>query len=179
LPYYVGLVAALMEDLITSELPLRDHFRPLSHTCPFPFASHHCSTSSRPSHTHTSPSTPKHLHDYMSPAASSLPAPYIGYCFLAASALLLVLGTHALLLGALYPNRHADGGRLGDGGGYSCSRDGQGQHIVSVVIRCCGCAVFDTLARDTHYKYLALFSVPVCAYFVIANWVGWQFFRNS
>ena len=37
----------------------------------------------------------------------------------------------------------------------------------------------DALARDVHYKYLALFSVPVCAYFVISNWVGWQFFRNS
>ncbi|KAF8478485.1 hypothetical protein DFH94DRAFT_632927 [Russula ochroleuca] len=85
----------------------------------------------------------------MSPT-SSLPAPHIGYLFLAASAFLLAVGTHALLFSALFSSRPS-----------------------------LGAAVLDALARDAHYKYLALFSVPVCAYFVIANWVGWQFFRNS
>ncbi|KAI0006215.1 hypothetical protein BJV74DRAFT_758115, partial [Russula compacta] len=74
------------------------------------------------------------------------PAPHVGYLFLTASALLLAVGTHALLFSAFFPS-HA--------------------------------SMLDALARDTHYKYLTLFSVPVCAYFVIANWVGWQFFRNS
>jgi hypothetical protein len=79
----------------------------------------------------------------------SLPAPHIGYIYLAASALLLVLGAHAI---APFPG-HAAGS-------------------TSVM-------ALNALERDGHYKYLALFSVPVCAYFVIANWVGWQFFRNS
>ncbi len=84
--------------------------------------------------------------------ASQLPAPYIGYIYLAASALLLVIGAHSILLGAIFPG-HAGGPT--------------------------GITALNALERDGHYKYLALFSVPVCAYFVIANWVGWQFFRNS
>ncbi|KAI9459493.1 hypothetical protein BJY52DRAFT_1266179 [Lactarius psammicola] len=84
---------------------------------------------------------------------ASLPAPHIGYIYLAASALLLVVGAHAILLGALFPG-HAGGPTT-------------------------NITALNTLERDGHYKYLTLFSVPVCAYFVIANWVGWQFFRNS
>ncbi|KAH9180758.1 hypothetical protein EDB89DRAFT_1840998 [Lactarius sanguifluus] len=64
-------------------------------------------------------------------------------------ALLLAVGAHSILLGALFP--------------------GGPPSIMAL----------NALERDGHYKYLALFSVPVCAYFVIANWVGWQFFRNS
>ncbi|KAH7914921.1 hypothetical protein BJ138DRAFT_1133030 [Hygrophoropsis aurantiaca] len=37
----------------------------------------------------------------------------------------------------------------------------------------------DALAQDTHYKYFALLLVPTGAYFVIANWVGWQYYQNS
>ncbi|KAH9981088.1 hypothetical protein BGW80DRAFT_1268317 [Lactifluus volemus] len=85
--------------------------------------------------------------------AVSPPAPHIGYIFLVASALLLAIGTHAILFSALLPVRAGN---------------------PSTTIK-----VLDALARDTHYKYLSLFSIPVCAYFVIANWVGWQFFRNS
>jgi Phosphatidylinositol N-acetylglucosaminyltransferase subunit Y len=108
--------------------------------------------------------------------SSTLPAPHIGYLFLAASALLLVLGAHALLFSALYPSRAP----LGGGGGMG-EWQWQWQRpiiIVDIMIAIMN-AVLDALARDAHYKYLALFSVPVCAYFVIANWVGWQFFRNS
>ena len=39
--------------------------------------------------------------------------------------------------------------------------------------------LFDMLASDTHYKYFVLLIVPTSAYFVIANWVGWQYYRNS
>ncbi|KAG7092303.1 hypothetical protein E1B28_008665 [Marasmius oreades] len=42
-----------------------------------------------------------------------------------------------------------------------------------------GSTVLDTLAKDTHYKYFVLFIVPTTSYFVIANWVGWQYYRNS
>jgi len=85
-------------------------------------------------------------------ARPSLPPPHIGYIYLATSALLLAVGTHAILLGALFSGPAA------------------GSTSVTAL---------NALERDGHYKYLALFSVPVCAYFVIANWVGWQFFRNS
>ena len=82
----------------------------------------------------------------------SLPASRIGYIYLAASTLLVVAGVHAILFGALFP-------------GYAAGST--------------GITALNALERDGHYKYLALFIVPVCAYFVIANWVGWQFFRNS
>ena len=91
-----------------------------------------------------------------------LPAPLFGYLFLVASALLLAIGTHALLLSALLPDLAPSAG-------------GRAAGCTTVLQQ----SLLDALARDTHYKYLALFSVPVCAYFVIANWVGWQFFRNS
>jgi hypothetical protein len=116
----------------------------------------------------------------MSLAPSSLPAPRFGYIFLVASALLLAIGTHALLFSALFPPSHG-GGAAGDGQGMGTGEVLQirQQQQPAVIIRSITIAVLDALARDTHYKYLALFSVPVCAYFVIANWVGWQFFRNS
>ena len=112
----------------------------------------------------------------MSLAPSSLPAPRFGYIFLVASALLLAIGTHALVFSALFPPSDGGGAARGQG-------TGTGDHWqllrIRPVIGSTTIAVLDALARDTHYKYLALFSVPVCAYFVIANWVGWQFFRNS
>lgn len=37
----------------------------------------------------------------------------------------------------------------------------------------------DVLATDTHYKYLAIMLIPAGTGFVIANWVGWQYYRNS
>lgn len=99
-----------------------------------------------------------------SPSSSPLPAPLFGYVFLVASALLLAIGTHALLFSALFPpGLAAPGGRAGEPTGTTTGL----------------LLLLDALARDAHYKYLALLSVPVCAYFVIANWVGWQFFRNS
>ncbi|KAG5727677.1 hypothetical protein E4T56_gene12269 [Termitomyces sp. T112] len=42
-----------------------------------------------------------------------------------------------------------------------------------------GLSLFDMLAYDSHYKYFVLFIIPTGAYFVIANWVGWQYYRNS
>ncbi|KAH0827148.1 hypothetical protein J3R83DRAFT_4838 [Lanmaoa asiatica] len=37
----------------------------------------------------------------------------------------------------------------------------------------------DVLAQDTHYKYFVLLIIPTSSYFVIANWVGWQYYQNS
>ena len=42
-----------------------------------------------------------------------------------------------------------------------------------------GTQVLDVLARDTHYKYLVVMLVSSGTGFVIANWVGWQYYRNS
>lgn len=39
--------------------------------------------------------------------------------------------------------------------------------------------LLDVLAQDTHYKYFALLIIPTSSYFVIANWVGWQYYQNS
>nr|XP_031858368.1 uncharacterized protein CI109_006244 [Kwoniella shandongensis]KAA5525440.1 hypothetical protein CI109_006244 [Kwoniella shandongensis] len=33
------------------------------------------------------------------------------------------------------------------------------------------------ICDDTHYKYLVPLLVPVTAWFAIANWVGWEYFR--
>ncbi|KAG9318711.1 hypothetical protein JVU11DRAFT_807 [Chiua virens] len=41
------------------------------------------------------------------------------------------------------------------------------------------CQLLDVLAKDTHYKYFALLIIPTTSYFVIANWVGWQYYQNS
>ena len=103
----------------------------------------------------------------MSSTPPSLPGPHIGYLFLATSAFLLAIGAHALLFSALFSSRAPKGGG-----------QWQGHNIIDIMTTIMTPSL-DALARDTHYKYLALFSVPVCAYFVIANWVGWQFFRNS
>ncbi|KAK8869928.1 hypothetical protein IAR55_000496 [Kwoniella newhampshirensis] len=35
------------------------------------------------------------------------------------------------------------------------------------------------ICHDTHYKYLFPLLVPVTAWFAIANWVGWEFFRYA
>ncbi|OJT15745.1 hypothetical protein TRAPUB_4381 [Trametes pubescens] len=42
-----------------------------------------------------------------------------------------------------------------------------------------GVWLLDVLARDTLYKYLAIMLIPAGTGFVIANWVGWQYYRNS
>lgn len=35
------------------------------------------------------------------------------------------------------------------------------------------------LCTDSHYKYLVPLLIPVTAWFAIANWVGWQYFRYA
>ncbi|KAE9406352.1 hypothetical protein BT96DRAFT_875616 [Gymnopus androsaceus JB14] len=51
--------------------------------------------------------------------------------------------------------------------------------LFSAFLPLTGNVVLDALARDTHYKYFVLLIIPTGAYFVIANWVGWQYYRNS
>jgi hypothetical protein len=37
--------------------------------------------------------------------------------------------------------------------------------------------IFDMLDQDKHYKYLVPLLIPTTTWFVIANWVGWEYFR--
>jgi hypothetical protein len=36
-----------------------------------------------------------------------------------------------------------------------------------------------SVCEDDHYKYLIPLLIPASAWFVIANWVGWEFFSNA
>ena len=39
--------------------------------------------------------------------------------------------------------------------------------------------IFGAICTDDHYKYLIPLLIPTTSWFVIANWVGWEFFRNA
>ncbi|KAJ6596837.1 hypothetical protein DFH09DRAFT_102585 [Mycena vulgaris] len=51
--------------------------------------------------------------------------------------------------------------------------------LLSPFLPLSGIWILDALANDTHYKYFFILLIPTTAYFVIANWVGWQYYRNS
>ncbi|EGN95353.1 hypothetical protein SERLA73DRAFT_60100 [Serpula lacrymans var. lacrymans S7.3] len=51
--------------------------------------------------------------------------------------------------------------------------------LFSAMLPLTGIYILDVLAQDTHYKYFTLLIIPTSAYFVIANWVGWQYYQNS
>ncbi|KAJ3555524.1 hypothetical protein NM688_g2527 [Phlebia brevispora] len=51
--------------------------------------------------------------------------------------------------------------------------------FLSAFIPKTGWRVLDIIASDSHYKYFIVLLVPTTAYFVIANWVGWQYYQNS
>ncbi|KIJ57666.1 hypothetical protein HYDPIDRAFT_34895 [Hydnomerulius pinastri MD-312] len=51
--------------------------------------------------------------------------------------------------------------------------------LISAFVPLSGIQLLDVLAQDTHYKYFVLLIIPTSAYFVIANWVGWQYYQNS
>ncbi|KAH7341009.1 hypothetical protein B0J17DRAFT_653704 [Rhizoctonia solani] len=39
--------------------------------------------------------------------------------------------------------------------------------------------IHSRVAADIHYKYFPFLAVPAGLLFVIANWVGWQYYQNS
>ncbi|KAF9246282.1 hypothetical protein BU15DRAFT_85062 [Melanogaster broomeanus] len=51
--------------------------------------------------------------------------------------------------------------------------------LFSAFLPLSGFRLLDVLAQDTHYKYFVLLIIPTSSYFVIANWVGWQYYQNS
>jgi hypothetical protein len=51
--------------------------------------------------------------------------------------------------------------------------------LFSAFLPLSGVVALDILAKDTHYKYFFVLLIPTTSYFVIANWVGWEYYRNS
>jgi len=51
--------------------------------------------------------------------------------------------------------------------------------LLSPFLPLTGFFILDALAKDTFYKYFVLLLIPTTSYFVISNWVGWQYYRNS
>ena len=86
-----------------------------------------------------------------------------GYVLVALSFLFLVIGGYAILFSAFLP------------------LSGIAVRTSDVVTSnaSSGRQALDALALDTHYKYFVVLIIPMTVYFVIANWVGWQYFRNS
>ncbi|WVF72324.1 hypothetical protein IAT40_007137 [Kwoniella sp. CBS 6097] len=39
--------------------------------------------------------------------------------------------------------------------------------------------ILKPICEDTHYRYIVPLLVPVTAWFGIANWVGWEYFRYA
>ncbi|KAL7417352.1 hypothetical protein BDY24DRAFT_374580 [Mrakia frigida] len=39
--------------------------------------------------------------------------------------------------------------------------------------------IVQLICEDTHYRYLLPLLIPSGAYYVIANWVGWEYFRYA
>jgi len=51
--------------------------------------------------------------------------------------------------------------------------------LFSAFLPLSGIPILDMIAMDTHYKYFTFLIIPMGTYFVIANWVGWQYYQNS
>ncbi|KLO13512.1 hypothetical protein SCHPADRAFT_852410 [Schizopora paradoxa] len=51
--------------------------------------------------------------------------------------------------------------------------------LFSAFLPLTGIPILDTIATDTHYKYFVFLIIPMGTYFIIANWVGWQYYQNS
>ena len=101
-----------------------------------------------------------------------MPSLRTGYAIIVSSIVFFVLGSYATLFSAFWPHT-----------GVPVSQPPicPFRRRVSQVrrVRIWAPQILDLLAADTHYKYFVLFLIPTTAYFVIANWVGWQYYRNS
>src|SRR5258708_14128418 len=115
-----------------------------------------------------------HLSRPCTPMSSTLPAPHIGYLFLAASALLLALGAHALLFSHPYPSHAPPGGGgsagLGEWQQLQCQCQWQRPiisiiHIMVPIMR----EVLDALSRGAPHKAHPFFSLLFCTYLCIPH----------
>lgn len=88
-----------------------------------------------------------------------------GFLLVAVSVVLLVMGTYTMFLSSYLPPT-----------GIPVRLPALLAHpILILMFR----QPLDSLSQDAHYKYFAVLFIPAGVYFVIANWVGWQYFRNS
>ncbi|OBZ75243.1 hypothetical protein A0H81_04428 [Grifola frondosa] len=102
--------------------------------------------------------------DYHRRATSPMPSLRTGYLVLAASLAFFAFGSYAVLFSAFTP----------------LTGLGRVARSLFCILGLTGCVqVLDVLARDTHYKYLVIMLIPAGTAFVISNWVGWQYYRNS
>jgi hypothetical protein len=88
-----------------------------------------------------------------------------GHAIIALSAIYFVLASYAILFSAFLPPTAIFVGFF--------------FHGAKVPLNIRLFQVLDLLAQDTHYKYFIMLVIPMSIYFVIANWVGWQYYRNS
>jgi hypothetical protein len=89
--------------------------------------------------------------------------PNAGHVILILSGLFFVIASYAVLFSAFSPLT----------GNFVRQMTFQNNILINEI------QVLDALANDAHYKYFAILIVPTGCYFVIANWVGWQYYRNS
>jgi Phosphatidylinositol N-acetylglucosaminyltransferase subunit Y len=95
-----------------------------------------------------------------SPLASML---NVGHAILALSAVFFAVTGYAVLFSALLPSS-----------GITVRSS-----VLSEGVILTSAQALKALEDDTHYKYFTILLVPTSAYFVIANWVGWQYYQNS
>ena len=88
----------------------------------------------------------------------------IGHLIVAFTALFFLVASYAVLLSAFLPST----------GIYVCRF-----FFTRLACLLTYSQLLDVLAQDTHYKYFVLLLIPTSSYFVIADWVGWQYFQNS
>lgn len=89
-----------------------------------------------------------------------------GYALTALSAIFFLLASYATLFHIVMPPADASVRRP------SSSWDAPHQLTISYKI-------LSIIANDTHYKYFFILLIPAGTCFVIANWVGWQYYRNA
>ena len=123
-----------------------------------------------------------------SSAEGRCPSPAAGYALVAGSLLFLLLGSYAVFFSAFVPVTGVWVRALLllqplSGAADTCTYVYVYAFLSRAVVVTDGCwpgtQVLDVLARDTHYKYLVVMLVSSGTGFVIANWVGWQYYRNS
>ncbi len=88
----------------------------------------------------------------------------LGHAIIGLTVLFFLVASYAILLSAWLPLS----------GNSVWISPSSGQPNLQILVQ-----ILDTLAQDKHYKYLVLLMIPTTSYFVIANWVGWQYYRNS
>ncbi|KAL7283309.1 hypothetical protein ACG7TL_002738 [Trametes sanguinea] len=108
------------------------------------------------------------------PEESRRPSAAAGYAILVCSVLVLLVGSYAVFFSAFLPKTGIWVRQLRP----AVSLE-SGAEVLTRRRRMRCSQVLDVLAEDRHYKYLVIMLIPAGTGFVIANWVGWQYYMNS